>query len=189
MTTKNQEVTTMPNVFFNEIATIVKEEDRLDFLPLMFKGVAKGYIGYERLMFNQATAMSEDYKGGLWEFAKTKEGDSFFMFPSGDEAYTIHIPMRQATYKVDGRIFGLLASMIVFSHASFAYFDTDQKLARIYANHYHALRNVFYSAVDRLIHYTDDEGENIPVEKRVKLTKIKFTQIEEMSSLVWSYLD
>lgn len=176
MTTKT--ITTMSDKFYEALVTVVPESIRMHFLPAKFKGNINAFLSFENGVYNQANKMCRDYDGGYWEFAECKDGNAFFIHPNGaDKSYTISNINTQQDYEVDGRIFGMLASWIIFSHASFAFEHKDPSASAMFANHYHALRDAFYGLVDDMAYENPDVSEE---EKQA---------IKEMSSIVYSYLD
>ncbi|MGP9666714.1 antirestriction protein [Psychrobacter sp. AOP31-A1-22] len=176
MTTKT--TATMTDKFYEAFITVVPDCIRMDFLPAKFKGNINAFLSFENAVYNQANEMCSDYNGGSWEFVEAKDGNAFFIHPNNDDtSYTISNINSYKDYEVDGRIFGMLASWIIFSHASFAFQHKDPSASAMFANHYHALRNAFYSTVDKMVY----EDPNVSAEEK--------KAIEEMSSIVFSYLD
>ena len=176
MTTKT--TVTMTDKFYETFITVVPDCIRMDFLPAKFKGNINAFLSFENAVYREAGKMCNDYEGGYWEFVESKEGNAFFMHPDSDDtSYTISNINTYQDYEVDGRIFGMLASWIVFSHASFAFEHKDPSASAMFANYYHALRDAFYSTVDALVYENDD----VSAEEEAA--------IRAMSSIVYSYLD
>ena len=168
----------MSDKFYEALVTVVPDSIRMDFLPAKFKGNINAFLSFENAVYREANKMCNDYKGGYWEFVESKEGNAFFMHPDSDDtSYTISNINTQQDYEVDGRIFGMLASWIDFSHDSFAFEHKDPSASAMFANHYHALRDAFYGTVDALVYENDDVSAE---EKEA---------IKAMSSIVYSYLD
>lgn len=174
-------VITMSDYFLEKMVDVIDGiDERDDFLVSQFDQDIHASLAFERATFHHASEMSEDYTGAYWEFAKAKTGNGFFIYPSSDKGYVIH---NQNTYKhsaVDGRIIGLMASIMTFSHASFAFAEKHPEISQMFAEHYHALKNAFYGCVDRLAYNTDGDSD---------ATKEQIVAIKEMSSIVTSYLD
>ena len=169
---------TMTDKFYEEFIAVVPDCIRIDFLPAKFKGNINAFLSFENAVYNQANKMCSDYDGGYWEFVEAKDGNAFFIHPDNDDtSHTISNINTYQDYEVDGRIFGMLASWIVFSQASFAFEHKDPSASAMFANHYHALRDAFYSTVDKMV-YENDE-----------VSKEEKQAIKEMSSVVYSYLD
>lgn len=175
------EVITMSDFFMEKLGKVIEDiDERNDFLPAQFQNNVAASLTFERLVFSNAEKMSEDYTGNFWDFAKTHSGDGFFIYPSSEKSFCIH---NQNTYQhsaVDGRIFGLMASLMVFSHASIAFHKTHPTISDMFGGHYHNLRNAFYDCVEILAY--DKEGQS-------EATEEQRSDIKAMSAIVTSYLD
>ncbi|MGO3120135.1 MAG: antirestriction protein [Moraxellaceae bacterium] len=169
--------TTMNDKFFNRLMEKVGEKDRMGFLPSMFDGNIMLSMSFENFVLSTAAKMSEDYTGGSWSFAKNDEHEAFFMYPSRDKSYQLINQNTHEQYKVDGRILGFVCCTYLFSHLSFAFLEKDRDASQKCAESYHNLRNCFYSLIDKMLYEEDD------------LSAEEKAEIEEMSRVVWSYLD
>ena len=168
----------MSDLFLNELATIVEEEKRIDFLPAKFAGYLMAVLSFETNIYHQASKMDENYTGGYWEFADCANNKGFFMYPDTDDSLHLHNINSYEEYEVDGRIFGLIASLMVFSNASFAFYEKAPKLSQLFAEHYHATRNAFYDAVDKIAYSKDSS-----------VSEEEKQQVKDMSAIVTRYLD
>ena len=173
------DTTTMNDKFYETFITVVPECIRLDFLPAKLKGNFNAIATFENNVCAQAKIMSDDYTGANWEFTESKDGNAFFIHPSlSDGPFIINDMNTQREYTVDSRVFGLLATWIIFSRASFAFEHKDREASIIFSNHYHALRNAFYSLLDDMIY-----------NETIELTAEQKEEIKVMSNIVYSYLD
>ena len=87
----------------------------------------------EATVFSFADRLSEDYKGGYWDFFMIDRG--FYMAPADDRSYHV---ISDNTFEADlsKNTFGIVVCLHAYSHLSFisttAFLDT-------YADHYHRL--------------------------------------------------
>lgn len=87
----------------------------------------------EPTIYNFADRLSDDYKGGYWDFYLV--GPGFFMAPSDDRSYHV-----VCDNQFDGHMmaitFGITVSLYSYSHLSFI---STTAYSAIYADHYHRL--------------------------------------------------
>ncbi len=90
---------------------IIKDTDRLDFLPQQFKS---HFLHVENLVYQFADKMLVNYTGGYWVFAteETQYGNAAFMFPKDNKVIVKHI-FNAEEYEIDA----VLAGMIITSFA------------------------------------------------------------------------
>ena len=180
------DVIKMPEIFLNNFVSIIEDdEERMEFLPWLMKGNVFHGLTFENLVYQMSEKLTSDYNGGYWDFTKTKKNDVGLMLYGANKALTVANQGNYTEATVDGRIFGVIVSMMVASHASFAFYESKPDLAEKMANLYHGLRDAFYATVDALA-YPDEE---IDYRLDVKATDEEIEQIKRMSSTVWSLLD
>ena len=82
--------------------------------------------------------MAESYKGAYWNFYTLSNG-GFYMAPAGDEVFHVTCEnMFEGDLSSDA--IGVTACLFAYSHLSF----TDRRFARVYACHYHRLREYMF---------------------------------------------
>lgn len=169
-------VTTMNDAFFNEFASIVKDEKMPDFLPAKFKGNVMWGIGFENIIYSLARKMDSNYTGGSWKFCDCKSNDAFFIYPNSSESFDVG--GFYCNFKVDARVFGVIVNIMAFSHASFSYYESRPELAQLYADHYHKLCAAFYGLADSM---NSDDNTTLTAEQK--------KEIEDMVTVVYRVLD
>lgn len=184
----------MSDLFYNQLVNVVSERDRNPFLASKFNGSTMDGIRFEGMISNASSKSCEGYRGGYWDFANLNDNGGFFMHLGEDERFIVSNNNYAQDYDVDGRIFGLMMSMIIYSHASFQFHESKPALSQKYAEYYHNLRDAFYGLVDKLAYPQkndkghlvtpqDSDGNDIIVSEEEKAS------ILQMSSVIFSYLD
>ena len=174
----SQVINAMPNVFFSQLVQSQPKTDaqRMKFLPENLGGNFKALMVFENAVYDSSDRIiSGGNTPAYWEFAKTE--NSFFMYPGIEGGITADNHGNYSTKTVDGKTFGIIVSIMTFSNLSFAFYGRDDKLSSMFGEHYHNLRNDFYSLVDELA-YNDDA-----------ISKEEIEVIEAMSSAVYMLLD
>ena len=90
----------------------------------------------EPAIFNFAHQLCLDYQGGYWEFYRLGKG--FYMAPDSDHRFAVACP-NGYTGMLSADALGVTACLYAFSHLSFM---AGEAVARVYAEHYHLLREV-----------------------------------------------
>ena len=89
----------------------------------------------EPFVFHVAGRLAKSYRGGCWRFYRLSNG-GFYMAPESDEPFHVCCDnCYEGTLSADA--LGIVACMYAYSHLSFA---DDPRLGRLYASHYHLLR-------------------------------------------------
>lgn len=128
---------------------IVPEVDRMAIVDRLF-GIAY-VLKLEPAVFSIAEALSEEYRGGFWEFHELTNG-GFYMAPRFDTELTLSCE-NGFEGKMSPDAFGITAMLYAYSELSFG----DDRLAQVCAEHYHLLRE--YAAQHpeaKLIHQAID---------------------------------
>ena len=126
-----------------------------------------------------------------WITAKTVDG-AMFAYPKTDSTLCSSNPMSGGSAKnIDPKAFGLIVSMIVFSHASFVFSEKHPILSQIMSNGYHSLRSSFYSLLDVALYPseisdTGDETQQARIEWFAGLTDEQKTALDDMSTAIYS---
>lgn len=116
------------------VATLVPEEDRLDFLPRHF---GKHMLTVENALYSQFAKLCPSYTGGYWHFYDLSNGGCYLR-PSRKTYPLVHDGnFFDAT--VSGDAAGIIVSLFTFSHLSFL-LQNDPLGPRI-ANYFHLLRD------------------------------------------------
>lgn len=89
----------------------------------------------EPFIYWATSQMAPDYKGGYWQFYALSNG-GFYMAPETHRSFQVSCQnFYRGTLSADA--LGIVACLYAYSHLSFT---RDEKLGRIYARHYHLLR-------------------------------------------------
>ena len=178
MTNTTEQVITMPKAFFTNLLDRVRSNAKSSVIPRQMKGNIQGIMEFEALVCYHAKDLCSDYDGGMWDFATTKNGKSFIMYPAHEKSFSIDNHNTYTTVLVDSRIFGFLTTLTTFSHGSFRYETKNPNLSQTLAEHYHELKNVFDETITSMLDNTTSTATDEEKE-----------QIREMSRAVWSILD
>lgn len=87
---------------------IVASSDRLDFLPKM---LGQHHVLFETALYKFADMLSDEYRGGVWEFVSIADGKAFYAYPNDDafEGFNVASPNGYANV-LDNKFFGYLAT-------------------------------------------------------------------------------
>lgn len=185
----NNQIVKMNDALFNKLGEVVSDDERTDFLPKNLKNNALAYINFENMVYSMAAQMSKDYKGGQWVFVQCKDNKGFFMYPSSGE-FLVHSENFIGEHTVDNKTFGLIATIMVSSHGSFA-FQGNKEVCELFGDNCQKLHSHFFNVVDKFCFGEEDEnGED--VQKGTDFSSITPEQRKEMSelsSVVYNYLD
>jgi hypothetical protein len=89
----------------------------------------------EPFIYSITEQLSQDYKGGYWQFYCLSNG-GFYMAPDCDTAFAVSCQnCYQGVLSADA--LGIVVCLYAYSHLSFT---PTEALGRIYARHYHLLR-------------------------------------------------
>ena len=180
-------IATMNDLFYDSLTKEVSENERGDFLMSKFNGSIMDSLNFEQNLYGMTSHSCKGYDGGYWEFVNLNTNRGFFIHLSKDKRFSLTNLNYQQEYSVDGRVLGVIMSMMLFSHASFTFFESKPELAKQYAEHYHLLRDAFYTVVDSMAYGVQDEdGEYIQDETVSEEVK---QEIKAMASVVNAYLD
>ena len=183
----NVKSATMNDLFYNRLIKEVSESERNDFLMSKFNNSIMDSLNFEQNLYGMTDHSCKDYNGGYWEFVNLNANKGFFIHLSEDKRFSLTNLNYQQEYSVDGRVLGVMMSIMLFSHASFAFSESKPSLAEQYAAYYHFLRDAFYSLVDAMAYGTqDDNGDYIQDETVSEEVK---QEIKDMASVVNAYLD
>lgn len=110
-------------------ASIVPEDERMDFLPTHF---GKDFMKGENLVYAYADRLIEDYKGAYWIFYKLSNG-SFFLAP---RAETLKISHADNYFEgtLSGEAAGIVVTLFAMNHLmSISKHDVDALVDAYYA--------------------------------------------------------
>jgi hypothetical protein len=114
------------------IATLVAEDDRLDFLPKHL-GIRHLMRGQNMFMAYMDVLSPQDYGGGFWEFYELSNG-GWYTAPAGDQEYRMAWDSNGYVGKMGADAAGITASLFTISFFA----NTTQEDRFI--NAYHRLR-------------------------------------------------
>lgn len=128
---------------------LVTERDRSDFVDALF-GI-NFPMQLEPYVFAVASELSADYCGAYWQFYALGNG-GFYMAPD-DETFSVR---SENGYEgaMSADAFGITACLYAFSRLSFV---AKENIARVYARHYHLLREyaMDHAEVESILQATD----------------------------------
>ena len=89
----------------------------------------------EPVIYDITSSMATEYNGGYWEFYSLSNG-GFYMAPDCEKTFAVSCQnYYQGVLSADA--IGVVACLYAFSHLSFS---RNEKIGRMYARHYHLLR-------------------------------------------------
>ena len=115
------------------VASVVPENQRLDFLPRHF---GKHMMLVERQIYHQFSNLCPQYQGGYWEFFDLSNGGCYLA--PGQTSYQLTHPGGHFDATVSGDAAGIVATLYTFSTLSF-HFEHDSFGAKLSCL-YHLLR-------------------------------------------------
>ena len=93
----------------------------------------------EPVIYDITSSMATDYRGGYWEFYSLSNG-GFYMAPDIEKPFSVSCQnCYQGVLSADA--LGIVVCLYAFSHLSFT---PKEALGRIYARHYHLLREYVF---------------------------------------------
>ena len=116
------------------VATVVPEEDRLEFLPRHF---GKEMLTIENYLYAQFGNLCPTYTGGYWHFYDLSNGGCY-LAPSRETYLLVHGD-NYFEARVSGDAAGIIVSLFTFSHVSFLL--EDDPLGPRIADYFHLLRD------------------------------------------------
>lgn len=110
--------------------------------------------------------VSEDSED--WVTAETIDG-AVFAYPNVERTLNMENPMNYGSApNMDAQAFGLIVSMIVYSHASFGFYESNPQLSEVMGNNYHKLRTSFYELLDAAL-YPDEIADDADDETTTRI--------------------
>jgi len=106
----------------------------------------------EPYVFQTASDLSTDYRGGYWEFYELENG-GFYMAPDADAPFRVACPNGHAG-ELSADAFGVTVCLYAYSRLSFI---ADDRIGEVYARHYHLLREfaMEHAEVEAILSATD----------------------------------
>lgn len=128
-------------------ATIVKENDRLSFLPKYF---GNRMIAAEQGIYNTLSKLCPSYKGAFWNYYELSNG-GFYMSPCLDQQLEIVVESNGFEGLLSADAAGIVVSLCIINHL--CWLNQSEKMINQYyllrdfaAEHHEA--NEIYSAID-----------------------------------------
>ena len=119
---------------------LIPEDQRMDITERLF-GIHFP-LKLEPVIYGITEKMAEDYDGGYWDFFTLSNG-GFYMAPSSDAVFRVVCDnMFEGDLSADA--LGITACLYAYSNLSFG----DGRIARVYACHYHRLREYMMDHVE-----------------------------------------
>ena len=124
---------------------LIPEQDRLDFISTRWGNTFP--LQLEPTIFKMASDLSNDYKGGLWNFYnlidKRHKEPGFFMAP--DDTQLFFVTARNGFFGLlSAEELGICACLYAYSNLAFHIHETDLELSEKYSNNYHILRDFVF---------------------------------------------
>ena len=116
------------------VATLVPEEERLDFLPRHF---GTHMLTVEHALYAQFADLCPTYRGGYWHFYELSNGGCYLA--PRRETYALVQSGHFFEATVSGDAAGIIVSLFTFSHVSFLL--EDDPLGPQIADSFHLLRD------------------------------------------------
>lgn len=116
------------------LATVVQDENRLEFLPRHF---GRHMMTVERFVYSQFANLCSSYRGGYWHYYDLNNGGCY-LAPSG-ETYSLVHERNYFDATVSGDAAGIIVSLFAFSHLSFIL--EDDPVGYRLADYFHLLRD------------------------------------------------
>jgi hypothetical protein len=110
-------------------ARVVADKDRLKFLPRYFGNLM---MQVENSVYDWLIQLSQDYRGGLWDFVELSNGGCYMVPP--DDTYAMESP-NGASIRLNRDAVGICTMLFALSHLSMKHPDSEPL-----ANCYHAVR-------------------------------------------------
>ena len=89
----------------------------------------------EPVIYDITESMATEYKGGYWDFYRLSNG-GFYMAPDSEKPFSVSC-QNYYSGTLSGDALGIVACLYAYSHLSFS---RNEKIGRMYARHYHLLR-------------------------------------------------
>jgi len=100
--------------------------------------------GYTVAVFNFASIVSADYKGGNWRYVDLSNG-GFYLELQSDERFLCRNHTTGAAHEVDAELFSLIVNEYACSHLSFELVSRNQtEHAEKISENYYLLRGYLY---------------------------------------------
>ena len=131
-------------------ASLVPDEQRLDFWPLHFGRIPQ-WIFIETRIFGWMDRFCEDYSGGIWHFQTLSNGGAF-MAPEAedDEKWTLLNNMNGNSAEMSAEAAGIAVCLIEYSHHA-CRTKCDAMTEHYYRLRDYALQDPESSAILRII--------------------------------------
>ena len=112
-------------------AALVADDDRMAFMP---KHLGRHLMSGQNLFFDYLGKLSEDYKGGYWEFYELSNG-GWYTAPRTDKRFKMAWPGNYYEGEMSADAAGITASLYAINHLANA---TEED---VFINAYHHLRD------------------------------------------------
>jgi hypothetical protein len=109
-------------------ATLIEENDRLNFLP---KHVKKNYIQFENILYYLTKSMCHKYTGGYWNFYELSN-DGFFLALASDEKFEVYVDGNGFNGFVSSEALGIIVTLFSIN-GILGQKDNDYLIDKFYA--------------------------------------------------------
>ena len=130
------------------------ERYRMNFLPKM---CGNSFLMFETALYNIAGSLSDNYNGGYWEFVQLKDvQNGFYCFPD-DDAFECANNMNYASGFLDGRLFGVLVSLLALNSLAWKTKGIQQER---FVNTFHGVKDKIFDDLYQIA-TTSEEIEEV----------------------------
>lgn len=103
------------------VATLVREENRIQMLPLYSGGNPEKMIAMENAVYSFMTKLCDSYKGGYWHMYQLSNG-GFYMAPDG-HSYDLFWAENYFEDSLSGDGAGIVACLLAFNYLTWKFQD------------------------------------------------------------------
>ncbi|MBO6224320.1 MAG: antirestriction protein [Psychrobacter sp.] len=180
----NTQTATHTQDFWSKL--IVKKNVDLPDLPQKYRSDDGSFlIGLVKEYAQDLSEGDAEIFDDKWITAQTIDG-AVFAYPDVDQYFNLVNRDNYGSAKdIDAKTFGLIASLMNYSIASFQFQTLNPELSHIMGNNYHILRNSFYSLLDVAL-YPDEireTGDELQKERLALFANITKEQIAGLSHI------
>lgn len=154
---KNQTVTTMPDHFYDIIASKVCDRYQLSFVARQLNGNLQGLTEFEGSIYRTAKALCFNSNIDGWDMKTLAGSSGFYMESKKQQDFHITDNNNYCGSTVDYRIFGLIVTLKSFSELANRFDSSNQALANIFKTHFDTL----ICDIQKLANYMQVDEENI----------------------------
>lgn len=174
--TTTHPTTSMSNDFFTALATTIDMQEQPQFLADMFGGDISVSGEFERTAYLLARNISDNYNPCGFSFAKCKQYDTFFMYPTDSSKQYAIEDEDEHYYYVDNKVFGMIVTLRALEDSSCRKAG-EEKLA-----------GIIYDRMERLYQAVSHEVSAM-CSDHSKLNEDEKAHVRYMASLIQKHVE